>query len=681
MILVELMEKNNATKIQIAHKLLLEGNLKQATTICEQIISVSPANAEAYYLLGIIGEMNGKYDLAIQMLNKAIKIQPGTAKYHYSLGIALNSYGNLKEAMKAFLKAVTLNPAFAEAYNNLGDVLVKMGKFPEASEYFHKALAIKPEMAAMIYLNLGNLHQKNNEQEKAISFYMKALSLKPDYAKVYNNLGSLYRDNNAPEKAISFYKKALSLNPNYAEVYNNLGNMFKEYSDLKQAISFYNKALHLKPDFVEVYYNLGILFKENNEREKAFSYYSKALSLRADYVEVYNNLGNMFKENNEPVEAISYYNKALRLKPDFAEALYNFARVTNQDFKKSYYSKTNKDFVKIHRLLNLPNLTANDKILLHFSLGEMYDNCAQYDSAFEHYRNGNQLNRKQIRFKPSKFADYISQIQDTFKRGFWVNNKSSLSFNTTPLFIVGLSRSGKTLTERLISFHDRICGAGEINSVNKFISDKLSLKIDSPERYLSLANRFRNYPLTETAEQYEKYLRSLAGGVTHKFIIDTMPANYQLLGMIPLLAPKAKIILCRRDPLDNCLGIYFKYYSKGHKYAYAPEDIAFYYAQYLKLMEYWQSVLPITIHEVFYEDLVENTEETTRGIMAYLDLEWDRSCKKRFVDYLTENNSSATMQNISQNHRRGIGWSANYNKFLGPLQESLFQFGIDLAAD
>lgn len=675
------MGKNNATKIQIAHKLLLEGNLKQATTICEQIISVSPANAEAYYLLGIIGEMNGKYEFAIQMLNKAIKIQPGTAKYHYSLGIAFIRTGNLNDAKTAFLKAVDLNPSLAEAYNNLGDVLVKMGRFSEASEYFYKALKIKPEMAAMIYLNLGNLHHKNNEPQKADSFYKKALSLKPDYAQAYYNLGALYQENHELKKAIYYYNKVLESSPENPEVFNALGALYHEKNESERAVTCYNKALTLKPDYAEAHFNLGHLHQDNKEPGKAIACYQKALSLKPDYAEVYNRLGLLAQDKLELDKAVSYYKKAISLKPEFAGAYYHFARITNQYFTESYFSPNHEDLGKVNKLFELPNLPARDRILLHFCLGEMYDNCALYDAAFEHYQKGNQLNRKQISINPSKFTDYIGQLQNTFKRGFWDNYKNDLSCNPTPIFIVGLSRSGKTLTERLISYHDSILGAGEINAINKFISAKLSKPIDTPEKFLPLVNHFKNYPLAETAKQFEKFLHGLSEGTTYNFIVDTMPANYQLLGMVPLIAPKAKIIYCRRNPLDNCLGIYFKYYTRGHNYAYDLEDIAFYYAQYLRLMEYWKSILPITIHEVYYEDLVENPKKTIKKIMTYLDLDWDRSCETSFAEYLVEKKNSATNQDMTPNHRRGIGWSSNYNKFLGPLQESLFQFGVELATD
>jgi hypothetical protein len=365
------------------------------------------------------------------------------------------------------------------------------------------------------------------------------------------------------------------------------------------------------------------------------------------------------------------YKKAFSYKPDFALAYYHFAKIANQNFKASYFSSRNGYFSKIHQLLDSPNLPDKDKSLLNFSLGEMYDNCSLYDSAFEHYQHGNRIRRSQVNFSFTQLENYTGQILNTFKINFWDETRLKGSSTLTPIFIVGLPRSGKSMTERLISSHKKVFGAGETNIIRKLICRTLPVKMNSTDKFPECVIAVNDQTVLEIVYEYEKYLSSLAGGVSYDYIVDTMPSNHQFLGMIALMFPAAKIIFCRRNALDNCLAVYFKFFVEGIDYAYDFEEIAFYYGQYLRLMDYWKSVLPLSIYEINYEDLVKNTEEMAHKLMAYLNLEWNRECSKAFNKMFLDNNEKNISQKIISNHKRGIGWSSKYKKHLGPLQKSL----------
>lgn len=408
---------------------------------------------------------------------------------------------------------------------------------------------------------------------------------------------------------------------------------------------------------------------------KARSYFEKALQLKPDYAGAYSSLGSLSRENRELEKVLSYYRKAINLKPDYFEAYYNFARTINQDLNRAYYSSSHEDIAKIHQLLESPGLGFRDKLLAYFALGEMYDNCGLYDSAFAHYQKGNIFQRSLLEYDIARSADHIRRIMKIFKKGFGDPKAPRHASGITPIFIVGVPRSGKSVAERLITSNKKIFGAGELSDISKFLNRRLPWKLNSAATFPDILNEAGDPSLLEFAHEYEAHLARLAGGGGYEYAVDTMPENYEYLGVIARMFPRAKIIFCRRDPLDNCLGIYFKLFKLGQQdYACDFEEISHYYGQYLRLMDYWKSVLPISICEVQYENLVRAPEATARMLMDYLNLEWNGECEEIFARGLSDKNGTATSQKITRNHPRSIGWSSNYINHLAPLQEYLQKY-------
>jgi hypothetical protein len=297
----------------------------------------------------------------------------------------------------------------------------------------------------------------------------------------------------------------------------------------------------------------------------------------------------------------------------------------------------------------------------------MYDNCDLFDEAFHHYQQGNLLKHESIGFNRAKTERDVDEIINAFTRDFFAENKLQGSASELPVFIVGLSRSGKTLTDKLIANHQQVIQGGELLKLIRLINVDLKIKLKKKEKFPSYINEIDNKNMLEVVQEYEKVLLNL-GADTNSRVLNTLPGNVFYLGMIAIMFPQSRIIYCKRETLDNCLAIYFKNFGKGNEYAFDLQDIGFYYRLYERLMDHWQAFLPLQIHEIHYEELVARPRESAEILIDFLglgrDAEWPA-----FWDSI--NGDEENKPSLPILHDRFIGRAQKYRKFLAPLVESL----------
>lgn len=153
-------------------------------------------------------------------------------------------------------------------------------------------------------------------------------------------------------------------------------------------------------------------------------------------------------------------------------------------------------------------------------------------------------------------------------------------------------------------------------------------------------------------------------------VTDKMPHNFLCLGLISILFPKARIIHCRRNPLDTCLSVYFQYFNDGHAYSYDLAQIGSHYRDYERLMAHWRKVLDIQMLEINYEDIVTHPDEMIRKLVDFAGLEWDPRCLRFYES--TRLVSTASYDQVRQPlHPKSIGRWKHYEQHLDPLKAAL----------
>ncbi|AII88011.1 tetratricopeptide repeat protein [Planktomarina temperata] len=628
-----------------------QGQLQQALQEAGTLVQQFPQSAILFNIQGAVLKGLGQLDASVEAYNKALAIKPDNADAYNNMGVTLQEQGKLEEAIEAYNKALAIKPNYAEAYYNMGNALKDQGKLEEAIEAYNKALDIKPDHAEA-YKNMGVTLQDQGKLEEAIEAYNKAIIIKPDNAEAYYNMGIVLKDQGKLEEAIEAYNKALDIKPDFAEAYGNMGTALADQGKLEEAIEAYNKALNIKPDFAEAYGNMGIVLKDQGKPVEAIEAYNKSLAIKPDYAEAYNNMGNALKEQGKLEEAIEAYNKALSIKPGYAEAHRNLSLVTK-------YNSDTAQISEVKALLQRTGLNDSDRCKLLYTHAKMQEDLGDLSDAFDSYVAGGGLRQTLLGYEFTQDEHLFGRIKQKVPQFKDVAlNVTGKPITHTPIFILGMPRSGTTLVEQIVSSHTEVTGAGELAYVSQF-GTKLVAGATSPT--LKAVSVFRERYLTELAKRAEG----------QAFVTDKMPHNFRYIALICAAFPEAKIVHVQRNAEATCWSNFKHYFvSKDLGYSYDLRDTVKYYGLYKDLMHFWSQSYSDRIYNLDYDKLTEDQESETRGLIEYLELNWEDAClapqnNKRSV-------KTASQQQVRQKVYKGSSQAwRKYEPFLGGVFDGL----------
>jgi tetratricopeptide (TPR) repeat protein len=464
------------------------------------------------------------------------------------------------------------------------------------------------------------------------------------------------------QAAADIYELALACAPDSPEIHNNRGAVLQQMNRPEEALASYDRAIKLKPGYANAYYNQGTVLKRMNRYNDALASFDKALALKPDHAEACNNCGLIFATIGNMPEAGKMFLKASALKPDFPDPLFNLVNI------RKYQDPENAEAKKILRLLEKPGTPANAVEILSFALGKIYDDCGCYDEAFECFKLANQLRNASVGYDPDAVTKTTDDTINVFTGDFAAQPFASASTSRSPLFIVGMPRSGTTLLANILSHHSAIGTAGELPAIVEFAPGL----VEPAKQGLPYPQAVKNLSAADAARlinDYEKRLRRDIGSEV-SYIIDKNPLNFRHLGFIAMLFPQARVIHCTRNPMDTGLSNYFVRFPLNLDYSFDLRNIGHFYFEYARLMEHWRQVLPRPMLEISYEEMVLNTEQTARQALKFLGLEWDERC-------LSPHTNPCAVETASQwqvrqpIYRNALERWRHYEKHLAPLQEAL----------
>ncbi|MDC3205786.1 tetratricopeptide repeat protein, partial [Paracoccaceae bacterium] len=499
--------------------------------------------------------------------------------------------------------------------------------------------------------SLVNLYTKKQYRE-ASNKGSQLLEQFPNSINIYNIIGAANKGLGKLENAVEAYNKALSIKPDYADAYYNMGNALKEQGKLDEAIEAYTKAISLKPDYADAYYNMGIALREQGKLEEAMQAYTEVLSLKPDYAEAYYSMGNTLQEQGKIDKAIEAYDKALFIKPDFAEAHRNLSVI-----KK--YIRDDGHIFQVQKLYRQQDLSEDARCKLSFTLSKMHEDIGDLGKSFTYLSEGNALRKKLLNYSFEQDKRLFSSLKKSQPR----LSKNSLKIKEdlselSPIFILGMPRSGTTLVEQIISAHSRITGAGELNYIKQF---GFKIATEPTSINTGAVSKFRQKYLSE--------LTKMSSG--KRFVTDKMPQNFRFIPLICAALPEAKIIHVQRNADATCWSNYKHYFATKHlRYCYDLNDVVEYYNLYKDLMQHWQSEYSDRLYNLSYENLITDQENQTRKLIKHLGLHWEEAClspqkNKRIV-------RTASQQQVRQKVYKGSSeaWR-KYEPFLNGAFDDL----------
>ena len=647
--------------LQQAVSLHQAGHLREADALYRQILLAEPDHPDALHYLGMLAHQAGRSEIAVELIGKALKNKPDYVNAYNNLGIVLHDQGKLDEAVKSFRQALGLKPDYAEVHYNLGNVLKDQGKVDEAVASYRRALNLKPGYAEA-YNNLGVIFHDQAKLDQAVYSFRQALSLKQDYTEAHYNLGNTLKDQGRLDEAVASFRRALSLKPDYTEAHYNLGNILKDQGWIAKAVASYQRVLFLKPDHVDALNNLGGILKDQGRFDEAVASFRQALIVKPDNAEMHYNLGVILREFGKFDDAIDCYKKALYFKPDYAAAFKDLTSLVQ-------YTEVDDVIRAMEDLYNKKGaIPGPDRIALGFALGKVYEDLMDYDKSFKFILEANQLNRGSYDYSIQNEHDIFKRIKKTFSPGFFVSHHGVGHHDRTPIFIIGMPRSGTTLVEQILASHPLVFGAGELA-----ILTNLALRI-CPE---SGTDQFPECVQDLDVETFDKmglvYIDKIREHSDDaEYITDKMPYNFLYVGLIRSILPDAKVIHCIRNPLDTCFSIFKNYFKEQHGYGYDMVELGQYYNLYRDLMAHWEKVLPGFMHTIRYEELISNQQNRTKSLLDYCGLPWDEAC---LAFHKTERRvRTASLAQVRQPiYKDSIELWKRYEKQLEPLRKTIHE--------
>lgn len=415
----------------------------------------------------------------------------------------------------------------------------------------------------------------------------------------------------------------LRIDPRHTDALNRLGGIAATAGALDAAIDFFQRACALQPLEPQFHRNLGTALKSAGRVAEAIDHYRRAVQLDPSSVLGQVNLGEALMEQGAFDEAIAHNREALRLDPQAALAYCNLGELAVQ----GRYTFLDEEYAALQALAARADLPAADASLIHFTLAALLDRQGDSERAFHHYQKGNELKLAVYRadgqeFDSVRHRQLMDAVVATFTRDYFERVRGFGSDSEVPVFVIGMVRSGTTLVEQILASHPQIRGAGELRDMEQ-IAQALPQRLGTSERFPACLSKLDAATTRFFSDIYLRRLCATAGGAAR--IVDKMPHNFVYLGLIATLFPRARIINCRRDPLDLGAAIYFQNF-KWMPYTATFEDIAYFYGQYERLLAHWRQQLPTPIHDVSYEDMVRDLEGESRRLIAFCGLPWNERC-------------------------------------------------------
>ncbi|MGE5157174.1 MAG: tetratricopeptide repeat-containing sulfotransferase family protein [Gemmatimonas sp.] len=547
-----------------------------AERLSRRILAQQPDHVAGLQILAAVAGQTGRLPLALRIARKAVSLQPDLVSAHIQLANLLRENGDLAGASNELDLALQLQPDNAEAHNDLGLIHLAESRFQQAADCFATALRLDPA-SGLTHYNMALALEALGSFAAAIEHYEEATRLRPSMAEAHSKFGLLLDEEGRRQRAIECFRTAAALRPGTAFALLCEARIAGLLGDDSRSEELVRRAIPLQPGKGDAHAMLGNILMQQGRFEEAAASFDLANALNAHDI-----VG--------PVGLV--------------------------DVKR--LSETDRPLINQleHKLRN-PAMTAHEAVLVHFALGKAYDDLGEYGRAIDHIDQANSL-KKRVRNKhydANAHAGLVDRLIRRFTPEFFAGNRDMAHEWNVPVLIVGMPRSGTTLVEQILSSHPDVAAGGELT----FWPDH------AVEFGVDRNGRIDPAWMRSVQDGYQAKLTQISA--TAQRVTDKLPQNFHNLGLLHAAFPNARVVHCRRDPVDNCLSVYFNNFANGMDFSFDRDWIVDYYQQYARLAEHWRNVLPASfLLEISYEELVGAPEPVIRRIIAFCGLEWTDAC-------------------------------------------------------
>lgn len=504
--------------------------------------------------------------------------------------------GQPEQAKLAYHAILQIDSSFPDANNSLGIIDVEAGKHGLAERWFEKAAKAEPTRPTF-HNNRGLALMELKRSKEAVDCFKASLDADPEFVPAMVNLGKGHNALGEYQEAVTILKKAISITPDFLDAYAESASAYGELGEVDAAIAILDEALEVRPTSARLLNQKAGLLTTFGKLDEAEAIHRKILDHAPDSIGSYNAIARTKK-------FVSYDDDMKNM-----ERLYKM--IPDVDYSKVLQGEEEKEGHE------------DPKMNLAMALAKAFEAIKEYEKSFYYYKEGNRLRRKKYTYNQQADFLHFDLRQELFTPALLADFEGAGHPDKTPIFIVGMPRSGTTLLEQVFHSHRDVFGAGELGFMPQLVRKEFKDMHAFEDRLK--AGKVTNETFRDMGAAYLEKVREIE--TDSPFITDKMPHNFLQVGFIKLALPNAKIIHSYRNPIDNAFAIFKQIFGNdGHQYGYDLVELGQYHNKYRELMAHWDEIFPGQILENRYEDMVADLEKQTRTVLDFCGLDWDPNC-------------------------------------------------------
>jgi tetratricopeptide (TPR) repeat protein len=636
--------------------LINTGNLAAAETRCRSALARYPRDVNIQALLGALLVKMDRPEEAEKTLRTVIAAAPTFAKPHEDLGYLLVQANRPGDALPLLERATRLDPSLERAWFTLGKAFALLRRGPEADAAFEKSFELSPERRLMA---LAAEHQKEGRIEEAERIYRRVLRQNPRNVDAMRLLALIAQNADHADDAETLLEQAIAIAPDFMLAILDLGRLRKEQDRYGEALECLDRAIELEPSQPQAHYLRASTLARASFTHEAIDAYRQCLKLKPAHIGALLGLGHVLKAVGDYDEAVAAYNDCIRHAPESGETYWSLANLKTYRFDDPTIAE-----METRAAAEVAGENSQSQVNFLFALGKAWEDRDDFGRAWEFYRRGNEKQRSEVHYDPVQTEVMNDRLIDVYTAELLESLRGTGDPDSSPIFILGLPRSGSTLLEQILASHSQVEGTSELPYIGRIATGLNRNRADGinyPEAMRELAPEHLRALGADYLAQARLHRRTGAAR-----FVDKMPNNFPNVGLIALILPNAKIIDARRHPLDACLSCYRQLFAKGQNFTYDLTEIGEYYLQYQRMMDHWSRVLPGRVLTMQYEEVVADFEPQVRRLLGFCGLPWEDACLQ-FHESERPVRTPSSEQVRQPIYDRSIGHWKHYEDWLGEL--------------
>ncbi|HEY3645585.1 MAG TPA: sulfotransferase [Gammaproteobacteria bacterium] len=536
------------------------------------------------------------------------------------------------------------------------------GKYAEAALSSAQLLAEQPHDPRVLHLAgaMALQEQRFLESENLLGRALRAAQTPHDQAMIWSTTGRLARTVGNLDHSEESYRRATLLDPATVDHVIAFALLLASRGKLDPAIEVMRGAIVRHPRDPYPCVTLGNLLLQAGRQRDALAFYDMALQRNPNYAPAHFNAGVALTMLGKVDAALTATQNALKIEPGMA----------------GYYQLASLDGLKLddpvipqlETLADLEGAALDERIDANFALGRVYDSAGDAARAFPRFARGNALKRATLDYDIRNDEERTERVIALFSRDFFERFRGISDSKLAPIFIVGMPRSGTTLTEQMLAGHSKVEAGGEL-TIMPGLARRLGETWGSRGEASPGTDAQVKADILEAAAAYIRETAKLQSRRPH--FTDKLPGNFLFIGLIHLMFPEARIIHCRRDPVDTCLSCFQRLFSSDVLYSYDLRELGRHYRLYQRLMDHWHAVLPPgRILDVGYESVVADPETNLRRVLSFCGLEFEPGCLE-FHEVKRSVTTASAAQVRKPLYKTSVNRHQKYGADLAPLLEAL----------